>query len=320
MRSEPIGRVIAALPGEPGVYRFRDDRGRATYLGRATDLRHRVASYWRDLGDRRHLRRMVPQVTRIEALPCDSVHEATWLERNLLETSKPRWNRVRGGLEVPTYVTLTRTATAARLGVVHSPVGAGVPGAPGAPDGTGVRTFGPYLGGTRSRLAVDGLDRALGLAYAGDRLGGFDRDMARVRGVSALERTARAELAAAALVGEPAALAQVTQCLVARRDEAAAALAFEVAAKIQAEIAALAWLTAPQRVTVDGGPDADVAGWCDGILVRLEVHGGRLTRWQERSVTRTSAAPLLEATPPAWADFAERAARQAAALRAAAAR
>lgn len=307
MRSDAIGRAIGTLPTAPGVYRFRDDRDRAIYIGRATDLRHRVASYWGDLRDRRHLRRMVPQVERIEALPCDSVHEAAWLERNLLQTSKPRWNRVRGGLEVPTYITLTRTAGAARLAVVHSPA-----------DGVGVCTYGPYLGGTRSRLAVDGLDRALGLAYAGDRLGGFDRDMARVRGVSAADRTERADLAAAALVGEPAALAAVIGRLEARRDDAAAALAFEVAARIQAELAALAWLTAPQRVTVEGGADADVAGWHDGVLVQLEVRGGRLTRWQERLAAPGSAQRWLDATPDGWRAFADRAAHQASALRAAA--
>lgn len=305
MRTDAIGRAIVALPTEPGVYRFRDGRGRAIYVGRATDLRHRVASYWGDLRDRRHLRRIVPQIARIEALPCDSVHEAAWLERNLLEATKPRWNRVRGGLEVPTFITLARTATTARLAVVHSPA-----------TGDGERTFGPYLGGTRSRLAVDGLDRALGLTYTADRLGGFDRDMARVRGISAAERTERADLAAATLEGDPAAVAAVVRRLEQRRDDAAAALAFEAAGRIQAEIAALAWLTARQRVTVDGAPDADAAGWCDGVLVSLEIRGGRLRRWQERTCAQPSARSVLDATPPGWTAFADRGARLAAALRA----
>src|ERR1700735_5076464 len=48
---------VAALPGEPGVYRFRDQRDRVLYLGRAVNLRRRVASYWGDLGSRGHLAR-----------------------------------------------------------------------------------------------------------------------------------------------------------------------------------------------------------------------------------------------------------------------
>src|ERR1700735_3628711 len=45
---------VAALPGGQGVYRFRDQRDRVLYLGRAVNLRRRVASYWGDLGSRGH--------------------------------------------------------------------------------------------------------------------------------------------------------------------------------------------------------------------------------------------------------------------------
>lgn len=63
--------AIGRLPDGPGVYRFRDARGRALYIGRAVNLRRRVGSYWADLGDRRHLVRMVPQIAGLEAV----VHE-----------------------------------------------------------------------------------------------------------------------------------------------------------------------------------------------------------------------------------------------------
>lgn len=110
--------AIARLPAEPGVYRFRDDRRRVLYVGRATSLRARVRSYWGDLGDRGHLAPMVRAVARVEVLSCDSVHEATWLERNLLEHSLPPWNRTPGGAEVPVYVrvdTGVKPSLAARL-------------------------------------------------------------------------------------------------------------------------------------------------------------------------------------------------------------
>jgi hypothetical protein len=75
-------RQVDALPGGPGVYRFRDQSGRALYIGRSADLRRRVASYWGICGDRPRLRRMVARIERIEAAACDSEHEAAWLERN----------------------------------------------------------------------------------------------------------------------------------------------------------------------------------------------------------------------------------------------
>jgi excinuclease ABC subunit C len=92
------GREQAALlPLAPGVYRFRDGAGKVLYLGRATSLRRRVASYWGDLGGRAHLSRMVARVGRVEAVACDSGHEAAWLERNLLQARKPPWNRAPSG-------------------------------------------------------------------------------------------------------------------------------------------------------------------------------------------------------------------------------
>ena len=97
MRERPP--AVARLPRSPGVYRFRDARGRVLYVGRASVLRSRVSSYWPDLRDREHLAAMVARVARVEAVTCDSVHEAAWLERNLLEASLPPWNRTPGGQE-----------------------------------------------------------------------------------------------------------------------------------------------------------------------------------------------------------------------------
>ncbi len=71
--------MIARLPLTPGVYRFRDAAGQVLYLGRATVLRRRVASYWLDSRDRGHLTPMVARVRGIEAVSCDSAHEAAWL-------------------------------------------------------------------------------------------------------------------------------------------------------------------------------------------------------------------------------------------------
>jgi hypothetical protein len=87
MRNRPA--VVGRLPSTPGVYRFRDARDRVLYIGRACALRRRVASYWSDLGERGHLAAMVARIVRIEAVSCDSAHEAVWLERNLLQTSLP---------------------------------------------------------------------------------------------------------------------------------------------------------------------------------------------------------------------------------------
>src|SRR4051794_28442093 len=140
--------AVAALPAAPGVYRFRDGSGRVLYVGRAGELRRRVSSYWGDLWDRRHLRRMMLRVARIEALVCDSAHEAAWAERNLLERSLPPWNRIVGGLEVPVSIRLDPSPEAPRLGLASAHRAA-----------PGVRCFGPYLGAPKARLALFALGR-----------------------------------------------------------------------------------------------------------------------------------------------------------------
>lgn len=289
------------LPPEPGVYRFRDARGRVLYLGRAVSLRRRVASYWGDLRDRRHLAPMLARVARLEAVACGSPHEAAWLERNLLRECLPPWNRAPdGGQETEVWIALSDSARSPGLSVTHRP----------AP---GTRHFGPYLGGRRVRLAVSGLNRVLPLGYAGD-LDGTLADMARVRGVTAADRAGLAERAAAVLGRVPASVAEARAALLARRDAASCGLAFELAARLQAEIEALDWVTGGQRVTRPGGADCAACGWADGLLVCFTIRGGRLTGWSQRASTAKAARRHLDATPAEWTDFAARNAELAARL------
>jgi excinuclease ABC subunit C len=297
--------VIGRLPAGPGVYRFRDARGRILYVGRATALRSRVGSYWGDLRDRRHLVRMVPQIARVEAVACDSVHEAAWLERNLLERAKPRWNRVVGGAEEPMCIRLSHRAGVARLTAVHWAGGAD----PGGADPGGAQTFGPYLGGNRTRLAVSALDRVLPLWATDARLGGFQRDLARVRGVDTADRDRFLTTVMAVLRRQRAAVEAVRDELAGQRDRAAARLAFEHAGRLQVEIEAIDWIVAEQKVTpLVPMPDGEVHGWHDGLLVGFRVRGGRLCDWTQRACRQPAARPYLDRTPAGWSAFAARAA------------
>jgi excinuclease ABC subunit C len=299
MEGAPARAAVLRLPTGPGVYRFVDERGRALYIGRAVDLRRRVASYWGDLRGRRHLRRMVPRIAGIDAIACDSGHEAAWLERNVLERSKPRWNRIRGGLEVPLFIVVNPDRSALRA--VHDP-------------GPSDRTFGPYLGGTQVRLAVSGLLRVFPVHYASTRLTGAERELATVRGFAS---TTGADLTAgviAVLRRETDAVAALADELTARRDAAANALEFELAARLQAEIEALDWITQEQKVFQAGGDDATAYGFAGGLLLRLDVRAGRLDGWQVRSARPETAAALVADSPPQWRAFAQRNADLAASL------
>jgi len=298
----PAASTAAVLPLAPGVYRFRDQAGRVLYIGRAVSLRRRVRSYWGDLGDRTHLAPMVARIAQVEAVPCDSAHEAAWLERNLLERRLPPWNRSPGGQESAVWIRLSTTPRAPGLTVVRRP-------APG--------DFGPYLGGQKARDAVSGLNRVLPLGHAADHRAGTGRELARVRGAAPAERAGLARGIAAVLSRDQAAVAALRAELTARRDAAAAALAFEFAAKLQAELEAVDWVTAEQKVTRDQReqPDADVHGWAGGVLVGFEIRGGRLSGWRQRPCTAAAARRYLDRSAPGWAGFARRSAELAARLR-----
>ena len=299
---ERTAELAAPLPLAPGVYRFRDATVRVLYLGRAVSLRRRVASYWGDLKDRAHLTPMVAEIDRVEAVACDSAHEAAWLERNLLQAGKPPWNRVdTGGQEVEVWIRLSAGPSGPGIRVVHE-------------RNERDRHFGPYLGGRQVRLAVSGLCRVLPLPYAAGELTGTRRDMARIRGISQGDRATLTETAAAVLARDPAALSSLRTSLVDRRDTASAALAFELAAKLQQEIEALDWVTAEQKVTAQDEADCDVAGWSDGTLVSFAVRSGRLAGWTQRACGAAAAARPLKRTPPAWTVFAQRNAELAARL------
>jgi excinuclease ABC subunit C len=286
--------VIRGLPPAPGVYRFRDERGTALYIGRAVDLRRRVPSYWGQLRDRRHLAPMVRRIARVEAVVCDSAHEAAWLERNLLEERMPRWNRTPGGQEVPVYLRVDPGPARPGLAVEHRP---------------GKDVFGPYLGGDKVRLAVAGLLRAYPVNYTGTRLSGSERAMAATLGVGPEDRARLVEAIIAVLRRET----KIDGILAEKRDRAAGQLAFERAGRLQAELEAVDWVTAPQRVTGDGG-DLDVYGWAGGILVEFRIRAGRLRTWTQRPCSAATARARLAATPPEWRAFAERTAQLAALL------
>jgi excinuclease ABC subunit C len=123
------------------------------------------------------------------------------------------------------------------------------------------RYFGPYLGGLKVRLAVSAVHRVMPLAYAADGLRGALRDLAGVRGVDPGDRPVLIDAIIALLSREPEAVARFRGELLWRRDGTARDLAFELAARLQAEIQAVEWVTSEQKATRAGPGDADIHGW-----------------------------------------------------------
>lgn len=299
--------VTSRLPDRPGIYRFRDDGGRTLYIGRATRLRSRVRSYWGDLGDRRHLARMVPRIVRVEAVVCACVHEASWLERNLLEESRPRWNRAIGGAEVGLMMVIDRDP--ARIRILHE---TGIPP-------TDELIFGPFLGGVKVRLLAAAVHRMHPMIYTRDGLTGAERDLGRIRGVTAAHREELIDSVVSLLAREPAAVAGFLDGLRERRDAASQRGSYEVAGQIQRELEAATFLLAPQRVAIGAAgataEEFDLCGWHDGVLVNFRWRAGRIRGWQVRECSDDQGRRRVASTPKEWRDFTDENARLAAQLR-----
>ena len=83
---------LKTLPPSPGVYRMIKHTGDVLYVGKAKNLRKRVASYTRVLGQPNRIRRMVSETATMEFVTTHTEAEALLLEANLIKRFKPRYN------------------------------------------------------------------------------------------------------------------------------------------------------------------------------------------------------------------------------------
>jgi excinuclease ABC subunit C len=89
-----IAAALATMPAVPGVYRMLDRRGTALYVGKARDLKKRVAAYVQPGRLPERLRRMVAATAAVEIVTTHTEAEALLLEANLIKRLKPWFNIV----------------------------------------------------------------------------------------------------------------------------------------------------------------------------------------------------------------------------------
>ena len=113
-------RLTDSLPRSPGVYLFRDASGRVLYVGKATNLRSRVRSYFSG-DERRKIGQLLRETATIDHIRTSSTVEAAVLEVRLIHEHLPRFNRQAKTWRRYSYLKLTLNERFPRLSVVRTP-------------------------------------------------------------------------------------------------------------------------------------------------------------------------------------------------------
>lgn len=88
----PIELQIQALPDNPGVYQYYDKEGKILYVGKAKNLKKRVASYFNRVHDTAKTNVLVKKIVTIKHIVVPTESDALLLENNLIKTLLPRYN------------------------------------------------------------------------------------------------------------------------------------------------------------------------------------------------------------------------------------
>lgn len=89
---EKLKAKIRVLPNKPGVYQYYNAEGVILYVGKAKDLKKRVASYFNKNLDSGKTRVLVRQIVEIKYIVVDTELDALLLENNLIKKYQPKYN------------------------------------------------------------------------------------------------------------------------------------------------------------------------------------------------------------------------------------
>ncbi|GAA2151234.1 excinuclease ABC subunit UvrC [Nocardioides koreensis] len=269
-----------SIPTQPGVYRFRDAKGRVIYVGKAKNLRSRLSSYFQDIGNlHQRTATMVTTAASVEWTVVNTEVEALQLEYSWIKEYDPRFNvKYRDDKSYP-WLAVTVGEEFPRV-----MVGRGA-------KRKGTRYFGPYSHAWAIRETVDILLRVFPMRSCSNGvfkrsaqigrpclLGYIDKCSAPCVGnVSAEEHRAIVDDFCDFMGGQ-------TRPFIRRIEKemyaASEALDFEKAARLRDDLGAMERALEKQAVVLGDGADADVIALSeDPLEVAVQifyVRGGRI--------------------------------------------
>ena len=268
------------IPTQPGVYRFRDDRGRILYVGKAKNLRNRLSNYFQPLASlHERTRHMVLTARSVEWTVVGTDFEALQLEWTWIKEFDPPYNvQYRDDKSYP-YLAITLGDPVPRVFVTRT---RGIRNA---------RYFGPYSRAWAIRDTVDAMLKAFPMrsctegvyqrAHRSGRpclLGDIGKCAAPCVGrISLAEHKAIAiDFASFVEGGDQRFIADTKR----RMAEASEAQDYEQAAVLRDRLQAMQWALERNAVVLGDDVDADFFGIADDELAaavqQFTVRGGRI--------------------------------------------
>jgi excinuclease ABC subunit C len=275
---------IDEVPRRPGVYLFRGEGGKVLYVGKARDLRSRLASYRRPGGDGRlSIRFLERDAKTVETIVTRTEQEALLLEDTLIKQHKPPHNVRLKDDKSFLMLRLDRAEPFPRLKFVraHSPK-------TGAPGGRS-RFFGPYASARAVRRTLADLHRVVPLRDCPDSVMNHRSrpcmkhqiDLCSAPCVGLIDDGAYAELierAVRILAGD---ITELEQDLELRMQAASGEFDYERAANWRDRLGALRRTVEGQGIRPHDKVARDALGFArrgrDAVVHRLSFREGRLS-------------------------------------------
>src|SRR5882762_1848642 len=92
MTQEEFSNISHTVPGDPGIYKYFDEKNELVYVGKAKSPRKRVSSYFNKTFTTYKTYELVQRIRRIEFTIVNSEQDAFLLENSLIKQFQPRFN------------------------------------------------------------------------------------------------------------------------------------------------------------------------------------------------------------------------------------
>ena len=91
--SVKLNAIISSLPDKPGIYQYFDEEGNIIYIGKAKNLKKRVASYFnKDTYENGKTAVLARKIVDLKYIIVDTELDALLLENNLIKQHQPKYN------------------------------------------------------------------------------------------------------------------------------------------------------------------------------------------------------------------------------------